>query len=192
MKSPVLKRSIAVAGHKTGVSLEEAFWNGMNEISALWNMTLSELVGETDSNRQQGNLSSAIRLFVLDFKKRAAFHLPNVRVRLQRVPGSSPAAPTKPYKYLQHHASDVDEAGRFWCGNPQQALDFVGLPAVARAPKRPAFAFGFGAAAFTQLTRAKAGEPRQHSGWLPHQLRYPFGFANSLGTFLTRKTGSLQ
>jgi predicted DNA-binding ribbon-helix-helix protein len=73
MKSPVVKRSIVVAGHKTSVSLEEAFWNGMKEISGLRNMTLSELVGEIDNNRQQGNLSSAIRLFVLDyFKNRAA------------------------------------------------------------------------------------------------------------------------
>jgi len=73
MKSPVVKRSIVVAGHKTSVSLEEAFWNGMKEISGLRNMTLSELVGEIDSNRQQGNLSSAIRLFVLDyFKSRAS------------------------------------------------------------------------------------------------------------------------
>ena len=72
MKSPVVKRSIVVAGHKTSVSLEEAFWNGMKEISGLRNMTLSELVGEIDNNRQQGNLSSAIRLFVLDhFKARA-------------------------------------------------------------------------------------------------------------------------
>src|SRR3954465_4099971 len=72
MKSPVVKRSIVVAGHKTSVSLEEAFWNGMKEISGLRNMTLSELVGEIDSNRQQGNLSSAIRLFVLDYFKTRA------------------------------------------------------------------------------------------------------------------------
>jgi predicted DNA-binding ribbon-helix-helix protein len=72
MKSPVVKRSIVVAGHKTSVSLEEAFWNGMKEISGERNLTLSELVGEIDSQRQQGNLSSAIRLFVLDhFKKRS-------------------------------------------------------------------------------------------------------------------------
>jgi predicted DNA-binding ribbon-helix-helix protein len=72
MKSPVVKRSIVVAGHKTSVSLEEAFWNGMKEISGLRNITLSELVGEIDNNRQQGNLSSAIRLFVLDyFRSRA-------------------------------------------------------------------------------------------------------------------------
>ena len=72
MRSPVVKRSIVVAGHKTSVSLEEAFWNGMKEISGLRNMTLSELVGQIDGSRQQGNLSSAIRLFVLDhFKSRA-------------------------------------------------------------------------------------------------------------------------
>jgi predicted DNA-binding ribbon-helix-helix protein len=72
MKSPVVKRSIVVAGHKTSVSLEEAFWNGMKEISNERGLTLSELVGEIDGMRQQGNLSSAIRLFVLDhFRKRA-------------------------------------------------------------------------------------------------------------------------
>jgi predicted DNA-binding ribbon-helix-helix protein len=72
MKSPVVKRSIVVGGHKTSVSLEEAFWSGMKEISGQRSMTLSELVGEIDTNRHQGNLSSAIRLFVLDhFKSRA-------------------------------------------------------------------------------------------------------------------------
>jgi predicted DNA-binding ribbon-helix-helix protein len=55
-----VKRSIVVAGHKTSVSLEEAFWHSMKEISGERNMTLSELVGEIDSKRQQGNLSSAI------------------------------------------------------------------------------------------------------------------------------------
>jgi predicted DNA-binding ribbon-helix-helix protein len=72
MKLPIAKRSIVVAGRKTSVSLEEAFWNGVKEISSLRNMTLSELVDEIDSKRQTGNLSSAIRLFVLDhFKSRA-------------------------------------------------------------------------------------------------------------------------
>jgi predicted DNA-binding ribbon-helix-helix protein len=72
-RSPVVKRSIVVGGHKTSVSLEEAFWNGMKEISGQRSMTLSEMVGEIDANRQQGNLSSAIRLFVLDyFKSRSA------------------------------------------------------------------------------------------------------------------------
>jgi predicted DNA-binding ribbon-helix-helix protein len=76
MKSPVVKRSIVVAGHKTSVSLEEAFWNGMKEISGVRDMTLSELVGEIDGNRQQGNLSSAIRLFVLDYFRSRAVQQP--------------------------------------------------------------------------------------------------------------------
>jgi len=71
-KSPVVKRSIVVGGHKTSVSLETAFWNGMKEISAARSVTLSELVGEIDTARQQGNLSSAIRLFVLDHFKNCA------------------------------------------------------------------------------------------------------------------------
>jgi predicted DNA-binding ribbon-helix-helix protein len=73
MKSPVVKRSIVVADHKTSVSLEEPFWSGMKEISGQRGTTLSEVVNEIDANRQHGNLSSAIRLFVLDyFKSRAA------------------------------------------------------------------------------------------------------------------------
>jgi predicted DNA-binding ribbon-helix-helix protein len=67
MKSPVVKRSIVVAGHKTSVSLEEAFWTSMKEISAVREMTLSDLVSEIDTGRHQGNLSSAIRLYVLDY-----------------------------------------------------------------------------------------------------------------------------
>jgi predicted DNA-binding ribbon-helix-helix protein len=66
MNSLVAKRSIVAAGHKTSVSLEDAFWNGLKEIVRGRNITLSELVAAIDSERQ-GNLSSAIRLFVLDF-----------------------------------------------------------------------------------------------------------------------------
>ena len=65
MQSTIVKRSIVVAGHKTSVSLEDAFWRGLKEIARERNMTLSDLVGSIDSSRQQGNLSSAIRLFVL-------------------------------------------------------------------------------------------------------------------------------
>jgi len=67
MKSPVVKRSIVIAGHKTSVSLEDAFWKALKEIAGGRGMTLSELVAVIDSERQHGNLSSAIRLFVLDF-----------------------------------------------------------------------------------------------------------------------------
>jgi len=66
MKSPVIKRSIVIAGHKTSVSLEDAFWKGLKEIALGRRATLSDLVAAIDSERQHGNLSSAIRLFVLD------------------------------------------------------------------------------------------------------------------------------
>ena len=66
-KSLVIKRSIVIAGHKTSVSLEEAFWRGLKEIAGSRDTTLSDLVAAIDSERQHGNLSSAIRLFVLDF-----------------------------------------------------------------------------------------------------------------------------
>jgi predicted DNA-binding ribbon-helix-helix protein len=72
MKSLVVKRSIVIAGHKTSVSLEEPFWLGLKEIAQGQHMTLSTMVGDIDTKRRQGNLSSAIRLFVLD----------NVRTRL--------------------------------------------------------------------------------------------------------------
>lgn len=66
MKSPVVKRSIVIAGHKTSVSLEDAFWKGLKEIAGARGVTLSDLVASIDSDRRHGNLSSAIRLFVLD------------------------------------------------------------------------------------------------------------------------------
>jgi predicted DNA-binding ribbon-helix-helix protein len=73
MKSPVIKRSIYLDGHKTSVSLEDAFWSCLKEIAQAQGATLSQTVTEIDRMRQGPNLSSAIRLFVLD------------RVRLQKV-----------------------------------------------------------------------------------------------------------
>ena len=67
MKSPVVKRSIVIAGHKTSVSLEDAFWTGLKEIAAERHVTLSDMVAVIDQDRRHGNLSSAIRLFVLDY-----------------------------------------------------------------------------------------------------------------------------
>src|SRR5215468_4093732 len=69
MKSPIVKRSIVIAGHKTSVSLEDAFWEGLKEIAGERHTSLSDLVAAIDSERQHGNLSSAIRLFVLDFHR---------------------------------------------------------------------------------------------------------------------------
>jgi predicted DNA-binding ribbon-helix-helix protein len=66
MKSPVVKRSIVVAGHKTSVAIEHAFWQALKDIAVDRGMTLSDLVSGIDADRRHGNLSSAIRVFVLD------------------------------------------------------------------------------------------------------------------------------
>lgn len=66
MKSPIVKRSITVAGLKTSVSLEEAFWTSVKEISASRAVSVSDLVSELAARRGRGNLSSSIRTFVLD------------------------------------------------------------------------------------------------------------------------------
>ena len=70
MKSLVVKRSIVLSGHKTSVSLEDAFWNALKEIAKARNVTLSELVAALDSERQHDNLSSTIRVFVLEFYRK--------------------------------------------------------------------------------------------------------------------------
>jgi len=67
MKSSIEKRSIVIGGHRTSISLEDAFWNGMKMIAWERKMTLNELVGSIDASREQANLSSAIRLFVLGY-----------------------------------------------------------------------------------------------------------------------------
>lgn len=66
MKSGIIKRSVVIDGHKTSVSLEDQFWSGLKEIARAQSVTLSKMVGEIDNTRRQGNLSSALRLFVLD------------------------------------------------------------------------------------------------------------------------------
>ena len=66
MKSPIVKRSIVIGGHKTSVSLEDAFWRGLKDIAHGKHTTLSNMITTIDKARQQSNLSSAIRLFVLD------------------------------------------------------------------------------------------------------------------------------
>jgi predicted DNA-binding ribbon-helix-helix protein len=66
MKSSVVKRSIVIDGHKTSVRLEDPFWNDLKIIAHGQRVTLSELVAKIDGAREQSNLSSAIRLFVLE------------------------------------------------------------------------------------------------------------------------------
>ncbi len=59
------KHSLAIAGHRTSVSLEEPFWVALKEIAGSRGVTLATLVAEVDSTRGEVNLSSALRLHVL-------------------------------------------------------------------------------------------------------------------------------
>ena len=65
MPSPVLKRSVVLSGHKTSISLEEPFWQALREIAAEREMTTSALLNSIASKRVEGNLSSALRVAVL-------------------------------------------------------------------------------------------------------------------------------
>lgn len=79
MKSTITKRSVVIAGHKTSVSLEEPFWTAVREITQARAMTVSALLHEIDSGRSNANLSSAVRVFVLDYVRQAA-----VKARLEQ------------------------------------------------------------------------------------------------------------
>ena len=78
MQSSVVKRSISFGGHRTSISLEDAFWKALRDIARRRRITLGELVETINANRKEGNLSSAIRLFCS-----------------QRVPGPNRPAPVE-------------------------------------------------------------------------------------------------
>jgi predicted DNA-binding ribbon-helix-helix protein len=73
MKSVIVKRTVIVAGQKTSVSLEHAFWRGLKEIAAWQDMSLAELIASISSEWDDGDLSAAIRLFVLNFYRHQLF-----------------------------------------------------------------------------------------------------------------------
>ena len=58
------KRSIAIRGHATSISLEDPFWSALQQLASDQNMSVASLVTEIDANRQTG-LSSAIRVYIL-------------------------------------------------------------------------------------------------------------------------------
>src|ERR1700716_1052690 len=96
MKSLVVKRSVVLAGHKTSVSLEDAFWESLKEIAGSGNMSLSDLITAIDSGRHHGNLSSAIRLFVLNYYREQLLdrlHMGDKREAIQRLISASARTP---------------------------------------------------------------------------------------------------
>ncbi len=62
----VVKHSIVIAGHRTSVSLEEPFWRALKGIAAADGLSLAALVAQVDAGRGEANLSSALRVFVLE------------------------------------------------------------------------------------------------------------------------------
>jgi len=82
MRSSPVKRSIVINGQRTSISLEEAFWNTLKDIAHERRVTLSQLVASIDDNRQS-NLSSSIRLFVLEFYKERVAELEQREISVQ-------------------------------------------------------------------------------------------------------------
>ena len=68
----VRKRSVMIAGHRTSVSLETAFWDALREIAGTRDQSVQSLIGAIDAGRGEQNLSSAIRVFVLAAVREAA------------------------------------------------------------------------------------------------------------------------
>ena len=65
MTSTIVKRSVVLSGHKTSISLEDAFWDGLKDIADARKVSVSSLVHDIDATRGENNLSSAVRQFVL-------------------------------------------------------------------------------------------------------------------------------
>jgi predicted DNA-binding ribbon-helix-helix protein len=61
----IVKHSLAIAGHRTSISLERVFWDRLNALAAERGASLAALVAEIDAGRGAANLSSAIRVFIL-------------------------------------------------------------------------------------------------------------------------------
>ncbi len=66
----IRKHSLTIAGHQTSVSLENAFWDAFRAIAGKRGVSINDLATEIDDGRR-GNLSSAIRLFVLEETRRS-------------------------------------------------------------------------------------------------------------------------
>jgi predicted DNA-binding ribbon-helix-helix protein len=80
IKSLVVKQSVSINGRDSSVSIEDAFWNALKEIAVAQNISANALVSKIDSERQAANLSSAIRVYVLEHYRLAA----NARADPQR------------------------------------------------------------------------------------------------------------
>jgi predicted DNA-binding ribbon-helix-helix protein len=74
-----VKRSIAIDGHRTSISVEAPFWDGLGEIARASNKSVAALIGEIDHGRDGLNLSAAIRVHVLAWYRARAGETPQCR-----------------------------------------------------------------------------------------------------------------
>ena len=77
----IAKRSVVLDGQKTSITLEDNFWIELKKIARGQNVTVSRLVAQIDSARNQSNLSSAIRIFVLEHLQNETSRIPIAPVR---------------------------------------------------------------------------------------------------------------
>jgi predicted DNA-binding ribbon-helix-helix protein len=77
----IAKRTITIDNHKTSVTLEDEFWSGLREVARLKNATLRSLVTQIDDARGRNNLSSAIRVFVLNYYRAHAHLVDNLEYK---------------------------------------------------------------------------------------------------------------
>ncbi len=67
----IRRRAVTVAGHRTSVSIEDAFWTALKEIAAADGVSINALITAIDEGRTGRNLSSAVRVYVLDRLRRS-------------------------------------------------------------------------------------------------------------------------
>jgi predicted DNA-binding ribbon-helix-helix protein len=95
MEGTIRKRSVVVAGHRTSVSLEAEFWSELKAIAADRKQSINELVETVDRGRA-GNLSSALRLFVLaELRRRAEAATQPAQTSTAQESASEPASGEK-------------------------------------------------------------------------------------------------
>jgi predicted DNA-binding ribbon-helix-helix protein len=78
------RRTIYIDGHKTTISLEDAFWTALKEIAQERGESPRHLINSIDANRRFANLSSATRLFVLEFYKEQLDRIEQQEISVQQ------------------------------------------------------------------------------------------------------------
>jgi predicted DNA-binding ribbon-helix-helix protein len=96
MSAGIVKRSVSIAGHRTSITLEQPFWQALREIARRRGLSVQALIGRIDAGRGEQNLSSAIRVFVLEA----------VQAGARAFPGEVVAAP--PQGNAKDQASESD------------------------------------------------------------------------------------